>query len=468
MSLNWKEIDLVLSELPLVGCHVQGVVQPAFDTLALYLYRPGRAITLLISLTPNGCRIHETSRAIKKPAKPLRFEEFLKARIKGARIESAEQLFEDPILALVLAKDDEVLTLYARLWSNAGNVILTDTAGTILDCMFRRPKKTEITGGVYNPIQPEKPSKRQFEIRELPGAESFNARIDSWYEGHEGTLSLESLRLDLDRVFNQKESKLSSLLSAMEKKKEEFADGDRYRRLGDVLTANLYRMKRGDAWLEAENFHEGNAVETIRIDPLLSPQENAEAFFEKARKARTGAVELEKEMAEKTLELDKIRAEYERMRRVEDPFVLERFLRKAKTAPQQVEKKYPCLVFKSGPYTFLVGRSASENDDLLRHYVKGFDIWLHARDYPGSYVFIKTVRGKSVPLDVLLDASNLALFYSKGRTSGQGELYYTPVKFLRRAKDGKKGLVLPTQEKNLHVRLDEARLKRLAESAEGL
>ncbi len=72
---------------------------------------------------------------------------------------------------------------------------------------------------------------------------------------------------------------------------------------------------------------------------------------------------------------------------------------------------------------------------------------LHTRDYPGGYVFIRNQPGKSVPLEVLLDAGNLALFYSKARQSGKGDLYYTQVKYLRRAKDGPTGLVLPTQEK---------------------
>jgi predicted ribosome quality control (RQC) complex YloA/Tae2 family protein len=76
-------------------------------------------------------------------------------------------------------------------------------------------------------------------------------------------------------------------------------------------------------------------------------------------------------------------------------------------------------------------------------------------------VFIKQRAGKTVPLDILLDAGNLAIFYSKGRNSGEGDLFYTPVKYLRRAKDGPKGLVIPTQEKNLHVRVEAERLKEL-------
>ena len=64
-------------------------------------------------------------------------------------------------------------------------------------------------------------------------------------------------------------------------------------------------------------------------------------------------------------------------------------------------------------------------------------------------------------LDILLDAGNLAVFYSKGRNNGEGDLFYTPVKYLRRPKDGPKGLVLPTQEKNLRVKVEPARLREL-------
>jgi predicted ribosome quality control (RQC) complex YloA/Tae2 family protein len=76
-------------------------------------------------------------------------------------------------------------------------------------------------------------------------------------------------------------------------------------------------------------------------------------------------------------------------------------------------------------------------------------------------VFIKQRSGKTVPLEILLDAGNLAVFYSKGRNNGEGDLFYTHVKYLRRAKNGPKGLVIPTQEKNLHIKLEDTRLRAL-------
>jgi predicted ribosome quality control (RQC) complex YloA/Tae2 family protein len=133
-----------------------------------------------------------------------------------------------------------------------------------------------------------------------------------------------------------------------------------------------------------------------------------------------------------------------------------------KTGPAITQdKKRPGLSFRRGDWLIMVGRDAAENDALLRRHVKGGDLWLHVRDFPGSYVFIKQRSGKSFPLEIMLDAGNLAIFYSKGRNNGEGDLFYTPVKYLRRAKNGPKGLVLPTQEKNLHIKLDEKRLREL-------
>jgi predicted ribosome quality control (RQC) complex YloA/Tae2 family protein len=70
-------------------------------------------------------------------------------------------------------------------------------------------------------------------------------------------------------------------------------------------------------------------------------------------------------------------------------------------------------------------------------------------------------QSRNIPLDTMLDAANLAIFYSKARNSGQGDVYYTQVKYLRRTKNGKPGTVIPTSEKNLFVYLDPKRLERL-------
>ena len=89
---------------------------------------------------------------------------------------------------------------------------------------------------------------------------------------------------------------------------------------------------------------------------------------------------------------------------------------------------------------------------------------MHTRDYSGGYVFIKNRNGKTIPLDILLNAGNLAVYHSKARKNGRADLYYTQVKHLRRAKNAPKGTVLPTNEKNLSIKLENSRLKIMEEA----
>ncbi len=91
-------------------------------------------------------------------------------------------------------------------------------------------------------------------------------------------------------------------------------------------------------------------------------------------------------------------------------------------------------------------------------------MWFHVRDYSGGYVFVKNRPGKTVPLEIMLYAGNLAVYYSKARKNGSADLYYTQVKHLRRAKNGPKGLVLPSNEKNLFIKLDESKIRKLNEN----
>ena len=463
--MNWVEINLVLSELDLDGAQIQKIIQPAYDVLVLHTYKQGRARAILIALTPGACRIHETFRAIPKSEKPLRFAEFLKARVKDSWIQEAVQLGNDRIVRLTLKRGEESLRLYLRLWSNAANVLATDMDCAILDVMRRSPKRGEIGGNLFvpetaNPPNPNTPIKA-YTIRDLPGEGSFNERADAWYGEHAGALSLDTLREQIRKTFDDRMDRLSSSLESLSRKRAEFAAAETYKQYGDLIMAAIGTIPQGSTWLETVNFYTDTQVR-IKLDPKKSLPANAENWYDQYHKAKHGLIEVEAELATGMNELGLLKIERARWLVEENPLVLHKALRKLRSVPISPDKKLrPGLSFRKEGWLLIVGRGADENDDLLRHYVKGADLWLHARDFPGAYVFIKARAGKSVPLDILLDAGNLALFYSKGRNSGEGDLYYTQVKFLRRAKDGPKGLVLPTQEKNLHIRMEEARLRKL-------
>lgn len=494
MSLNCAEIDLVLSELGLEGSFIQNIVQPSYDTIAFQLYRgvhrdrspagatdPGGARTLLVCLAPGVCRLHETRRKVPRSDKPLRFMEFLRSRVKGARIDSAVQLNGDRIVLLSLSRGEERLRMYIRLWSGAANVVVTDASDAILDVFYRRPKRGEVTGGVW--VMPEQKvappgaaasgascaeppggadrDRRVFRVREIPGEGSFNERIDRWYAEHAQTLSREALIDEARRRWDTRRLRIETALAKLEGKRETFLHADRYRHQGDLLSANLHRIGPGMESIEVADYDNGDAPVRIALDPRKKPQENAARYYEQYRKAVSGLAELEDDIASSRRTLDRLAAELEAIEAETNPLVIQKALRRQNTPKQQIEKRYPGLTFRVDGWLLLVGRTAAENDELLRHCVKGSDLWLHTRDWPGGYVFVKNRPGKTVPLDILLDAGNLALFYSKGRKNGSGDLYYTQVKHLRRAKNAPKGTVLPSNEKNLSVQLEDARLKRL-------
>jgi predicted ribosome quality control (RQC) complex YloA/Tae2 family protein len=485
MSLNWKEINLILSELDLPGHQIQRVVQSAYDVLSLQLYGKRGPRNLLIALSPGACRIHETFRPTPKSDRPLRFAEFCKSRLVNGRIEEAEQLGDNRIVRLLIRQGQNRCRLYARLWSNAANVVVTDEQGLILDAMRRLPRRGEVSGGHYEP-EAELPGKRsgeagarEYEVREFstgdrprdlspdtsagaPGPEaSFNARVDAYYAEHGGALSLEALREQARRNFEGRMGKLRASLDRLREKAEEFGAAESLKEYGDIIMANLGSIKTGDAWLDADNFYTGEKIR-IKLDPRKSPAAQGELYYGQHRKAKSGLAELRAEIAAGEGELRALETTLSRLLAETNPLALHRLIKnRGAKPPSKADTERPGLSFRRRDWLILVGRDAAENDELLRRHVKGNDLWLHARDYPGAYVFIKQRSGKTVPLDILLDAGNLAIFYSKGRNNAEGDLFYTPVKYLRRVKNGPKGLVTPAQEKNLRVKVEDSRLKEL-------
>ncbi len=469
MSLNWKEIDLILSELSMENALIQKVRQPDYKSLILDLYRPGLRYSLLISLNQGRVRLHKLTGAFPNQVSLQRFAQLLRSVIQGGRITAVHQLGQERIVKVTIVRTGETTILYIRLWGGNPNIIAVDGSGTILDAFFRRPRKGEISGKQFLPESAVQTSRtaaagRIFSVRPWEGCSSFNSFIEQYYRGIENSLELKELRQRAERFLDAKEAQLLSSLDALKEKSLLYSRYERYQQQAELLKANLYRITKGATDITVENYFNGGEPLILTLDPNRSPAENVEILFKKYKKGRAGQENLAAEQKNIETQLRALRGERNRLFAEETDIheTLKKFRNFAAAFRQRPVKKsgekIPGLQFTSGNFTILVGRTAAENDTLLRHYVRGNDYWLHTRDYPGGYVFIKQIRGKSVPLDTLIDAGNLALFFSKGRKNGSGELYYTQVKHLRRAKNGKKGLVLPSQEKNLSIRLDKHRL----------
>lgn len=508
MSLNCAEIEAVISELDIVGSHIQQVYQPSYDTIVLELYGQGKRRFLLLSVAASACRIHEVRQLPARNERPLRFMECLKSRIRGATVTSINQIAMDRIVRIRMSLPAAPLSaeppasappvaysLYIRLWSSAGTMLLVDEDNVIVDALFRKPDKEEVSGAPCR-IEADyasgtvSPNARKFSVREFPGEGSLSERIDTFYANRAGDLSRENLLGLAQQRYDRKSAALAVRRAEFEKLRSEYAEADRYRQIGDILMAATRpvtqpatrsedgeRSQDGMAPAKPGERRKGDIVECfdfyrnetlfVRIDPAATLVENARHYYEKYRKAASGLDDILEELRKIDVESQKLDAWLLKIKSEQDPFAMAKALQKAGTVREKPLRRYACLSLEDKGWTMLVGRSGKENDELLRHEVRGSDLWLHARDYSGSYVFIKAQKNKTFPLDIMIDAARLAIYYSKARKNLRGNVYYTFVKYLRRAKDGPKGLVIPTLEKNLFVDFDESEIKDLLDQTNG-
>ena len=464
MSLNWTEIDLVLAELDLPGCFVQEIIQPDFRNLYLGLFRESERFYLRICLETGRTRLHRALQKPRKPPKRQRFAQLLHSRIRGSRVQAVRQINRDRIVRMDMTRSGEPLIVWIRLWGGASNILLTTDAGVIIDAFYRRPKRGEVTDARFfvseHPLDEKQRSKTNGFTPRV--TESVNEALANEYHSAEQEELRTRLAEQSRRLLEKELAGLKRRESELRAKRSKMEDADQLRHYGDLLYAYLHLVEPGSRWAEVPDFEHDEEPTAIALQPELSPPANAEQFYARARKAERRSRALDDEITNLARRGGQTK---ERLKTIETLQIpqLKEIAERGQTGEKQNQRAphRPGLTFESQGFTILVGRNSRENDTLLRHHVRGNDTWLHARDHAGGYVFVRCQKSKSIPLPVLLDAGMLAVHYSKAKPNGRADLYYTQVKYLRRAKNGPQGLVLPTQEKNLHVEVDPQRIREL-------
>ncbi|HKL59574.1 MAG TPA: NFACT family protein [Sphaerochaeta sp.] len=470
MSLNWRELQLILEELPFEGSTLQSVVQHDFHSLSWYLYHPSHGRwTLYTEVGTPYSRMHMATHPVAvqqtgKTAKLQRFVQFCRANLEGAKIVKVGQTPFDRMVTLDLDNHGRPLFLYLRFYSGPGaNIFITDESSTILDLLYRRPKRGEKSGALFVPPEEKEGDGGKFTIRERKEG-SFNRQIEEEYGQASNKETLDELLLKIRRKRDREIQQIEATSASLERKMSESGKYEHFKKMGDLLSANAHLVKTHATSLVVDDWESGEKI-TIALKENLRPSEQIKSYYDRYQRAKGTFENAKEEFAKVQQELADAVSKYAKLLTLSDNENRDiRLLKRelgSETADKPTKVKTPGLTIQSGLFTLLVGRNAKENDELLRHFVRGNDYWMHTRDTPGGYVFIKFQREKSVPLEVLLDAANLALVFSKAKNQGKGDLYYTQVKYLRRPKKGKTGLVIPTQEKNLSVTLDEGRLARL-------
>ena len=271
---------------------------------------------------------------------------------------------------------------------------------------------------------------------------------------------LRTLKSQLDRCQRKLAIQLEELSSA--EKMEE------YRRMGEAINANLYQLKKGMASAELPDWSspEGGTI-TVPLDLRLTPGQNAQRYFKKYQKARS-AREIAAEQRDKTLaEIDYLESMLldvgnctgeSELEEIRQELVRTGYVKRITNRRQQrqLPRSRPWRYRSSDGIEILVGKNAAQNDRLTLG-AKPNELWLHAKDMPGSHVIV-CCEG-DIPQGTLKQAALLAAWYSKGQRSSMVPVDYTLRRFVKKPSGAMPGKVVYTHQKTAYITPDESAVR---------
>ena len=299
----------------------------------------------------------------------------------------------------------------------------------------------------------------------------FSALLDEFYAQRDKAESMSRKSKDLQRKIKTVRDRTERTLSTRRCEWEKSADRDTFRQYGDIIMTNIYRMHKGDAVLEAENFYlDGSPAVTIPLDVLKTPQQNAARYYKEYNKAKAAQEHLTALIAKSERELDylnSVLAEIDRAESERDLAEIRReltdtgYLRKSKGGkPDRAKPQGPMRFVSSAGYEILVGRSNAQNDELTLKVARRTDVWLHTQKIHGSHVIIRCQD--DIPDDeTLYEAACLAAYYSQARDGGKVPVDYALAKFLKKPHGAMPGLVVYTDYKTIAADASGEILKKL-------
>ena len=329
-------------------------------------------------------------------------------------------------------------------------------------CLYRDGKPAEFS---YLPI-------RQYgDLMENREMESFSALMDVFYESREREERTRQRGQDLIRSVTSARDRCRRKLAQQRQEFAKCQDRDQLRISGELITANLYRMERGQTKLTAENYYDPDCREiTIPLDPLLTPQQNAAKYYKRYTKARTAEKYLTEQMALAERDEAYLESVLEELRQAEteQDFLDIRaelrengFLKRSGKEKKEFKRATKPREFRtSGGWRVLVGRNNRQNDQLTTKTADYRDLWLHTQKIHGSHVIL-CCQGQAVPEEDLLQAARLAAYFSQAKDSANVPVDCAAVRYVKKPAGARPGMVTYTNARTVYVTPEEAEVKAL-------
>lgn len=423
------------------GGQVQKIRDPDRDTIGLRVRIPGQTTHLILSAHPRHCRISAAAKSPPTRPEPTTLGRWLRSAVSGRRLTRLEHLPGDRVVIVHFETDAGGARLVAELSGRAANLYGLDADGRIMATAHRpaRGERDLRPGRLWTPPRGTAPAG--------PARHTDPEAVEALAQAQLADAGEDADAVAARRLIKQTRDRLRRLATKVRADVARTADPERWRVLGELLTAQLHSVKRGDAVAKVQDWYaEGAPFIEIPLDPALDGPANAARLFAKYKKAKAGAslaverlAEVEAGLAvvagiDPGLSVDAVRG------------ILEGAgLYRRKQAPAQRNRDdAPRLPYfprtSARGEQILVGRGGADNHQLTFRHARGNDWWLHIRDAPGAHVIVPT-RGDGPHPETLQDAAALAVHHSTLRGEPGIEVMLTQRKHVRAVKGAGPGRV---------------------------
>lgn len=298
---------------------------------------------------------------------------------------------------------------------------------------------------------------------------SFGELIDAYFNKKGKAERIRQKSGDILKLLTNAEARIKRKISLQTEELAGCDMAEEYRIMADLITANMYALKRGETRVSLVNYYDENcsAIE-IPLDERLSPSQNAQKYYKKYNKLKKAKVELNKQISISRRELEYIDTVFDALTKADGESDLMQIrdelyhsgyasrMKNYSVAKSQAPK--PLKFVTSGGYVVLCGKNNTQNDYITTKIAEKTDWWFHVKNMPGSHVLMQC---KEEPSEVdFTEAAQIAAFYSSAEGNNIA-VDYTNAKHVKKPPGSKPGYVIYHVNWTAYVTPDEKKIKEM-------
>ncbi len=297
---------------------------------------------------------------------------------------------------------------------------------------------------------------RQYGSYEKRDFSSAGRLLDTYFASRDNRQRVHQRASDILRLLTNAEGRIKKKLELQRSELKACDEGENFRKYGDLITANIYKLQKKAAYAELEDYEsmdENGNCPTVRIelDSRLTPAANAQRYYKKYAKAKTARIELAKQITIGESELEYIYTVFEALTKAESPADLieirdelyrSGYASRMKSYNASHKQKNPTVMQFETPdgMRVLCGKNNLQNEYITHRLAEKQDYWFHAKQSHGSHVLLVTEGREPTDLD-FTTAAEIAAYYS-GAEGANIAVDYTLAKHVKRVPGAKPGFVI--------------------------